>query len=695
MTQVSVRNLTISTALVGSGRLLGQVLNVLVLPLALLYISAEDFGLFSLLQIVALMGGVLMSGGLYNAFIARFSDPAEDTTNLLGRILTQQILIGCVLLTLLIFLSTPIQSWLGITQRAFLLAFLLFGEFFANMTLTSSRWQMLVGQHLQLSMVAFSRSAFQLVLVIVLVMVLQLGLTGLVIADMGSKILAFAVVYFSTRHAWKLEFKKHDLQIIIRYGLAALPDPIFFWLLLFLPLYELESHGLLAIAGAFSLGWRLMSPIELLGNSLATAAAGRMVEKDSSHDGLIRWHRLSIFAIVYLSLGILFFSADIIQLFFDSAYLRSVQLLPFLGAGVMFLAYYYFEWVSVSKSGKTYGLSLASGAGVFVMLLGTGLAATDTGGIFVAGLFALGFAVMWSVARFINVDQRYGNWLYQTGVTLLTLLIGIFVVTISPGLAATVGKLLILGGIGALLFGKELLQYLRNRITNNELSGSCLSLPNYAEVAKKLTRSGSLLDIGCSEGFFLGDLDMAGAKVGVDTDFERLREGKQKRPSLDFVCAHADYLPFRDASFETATLIGVLPYVEKPVFTLKEVNRVLVASGHVEISAANSAWLYRLMNVYGWKHKFHYYSLGELDAALRAAGFHVKSLYSRGLIITPFLANFFVLPSIIDRWLGGQSTVLGPFSHWARRVTNPIVQWEYDHVHGAGYQNFASGERDE
>jgi ubiquinone/menaquinone biosynthesis C-methylase UbiE len=184
-------------------------------------------------------------------------------------------------------------------------------------------------------------------------------------------------------------------------------------------------------------------------------------------------------------------------------------------------------------------------------------------------------------------------------------------------------------------------------------------------------------------------------KVGIETDFERLRVGHLERRNVNFVCADASNLPFCQNSFETVVLIGVLPYLEKPLDALQEVHRVLSDRGHVEISAASAHWYYRFPSLYNWKYKCHYYKSKELENLLINSGFNLKSVYSRGPFIAPHLSNFFIIPNIIDRLAGNKKSVLGPCAQWARTITNPLIQWEYDHAQGDGYQFFATGVRSE
>jgi O-antigen/teichoic acid export membrane protein len=691
---ISIRTLTLNTFTVGIGRWLAQVLNVLFLPIALAYVLPEEFGVFSLLQITALIGGVLMSFGLYNAFIAQFRVASGESNNLLGRMLSQQLIFGGVIFFFLAIISRWTVNQLAVDYSATLLVLLLLGEYFANLVLIINRWQILVNRHLQLSVINLVRSVVQIILMFLFVVWTRYGLLGLILADFGAKLAAFVVAHLMSRYSWQFEFRKTDVVGVLKLGLPAMPDPVFFWLIIFLPLYLLKQTGLLALAGAFSLAWRLMSPVELLGNSLASAAAGKMLDKSTNQRDLNRWYRFSVSAIVFTSLGILFFSPDIFKLLFDPEYYQVVPLLPFIAAGVMFLAYYYFEWISVSASGKTYGLSLASGCGIGVMGIGTILVGGQASGLDVTLLFAISFFAMWGMARLVNTKQRLGSWPYLIGTVIFAILVGWFVVSVPPSFAASLGKMAFLVVVMILMIGKDLLLYVKQK-EKSWTDLKFISIPNYAEIAKRVSGSSTILDIGCSEGFFLGDLTTPALKVGVDTDFERLRIGKKERADLNFVCADASHLPFRKTSFQTAVLIGVLPYLEEPGKVLREVYRVLGNLGQVELSSANANWVNRYLNIYNWKYNFHYYSLSELENLLIEAGFGVKSLYSRGRIIAPLLGNLLILSNYIDRMRSTTKSVIGPCARWTRKIINPIIQWEYDHHRGDGYQNFASGIRND
>lgn len=695
MQTISFRNLAVNTLFLSAGRWIAQILNIIFVPVVLIYISPGEYGIYSIFQVVALIGGVILSFGLSTVFISRFGDAQEDPTNLLGRIIGQQVIIGGMLMILLLALSWFITHWLASEQPVLLIQLFFIGEYFGNIVLIINRWQILTNRHWQLSLGAVSKSVGQFIFLMIFVILIRYGLLGLVMADLGSKIISFLLVFYLSRNSWKLEFRKADTATALKIGLPAAPDPIFFWLLLFIPLYLLKQQGFLILAGAFSLGWRLLSPIELLGNSLASAAAGKILDKNSNRLGLNQWYRLSVFAVVFTALGILFFSKELLTLLFKPEYQQILPLLPVMGIGIMFLAFYYFEWVSISGSGKTYGLSLASGGGLLVILLGTFLVQDRITGLTATILFSSGLFTMWLIARGLNPKQKLGYAPYMVLCVSVIVIISSVSALFPIAWWTVIGKgfflcgLVLSGGIVELI-----IRFNERKLISNS-SFSFLEIPNYAEIAKKVKQPTAILDIGCSEGFFLGEINTSGLKVGIETDFSRLKIGHSERRNVNFVCADAYNLPFRKNCFETVVMIGVLPYLITPTRSLDEAHRILTSGGNLEISAASTHWFHRYLNLYNWKIKVHYYESSELEKIFLDSGFNLNLIYSRGRFIAPLIGNFFIISNMIDRLSGHTQSVLGPCASWARAITNPLIQWEYDHHHGDGYQIFVSGIRND
>jgi len=98
--------------------------------------------------------------------------------------------------------------------------------------------------------------------------------------------------------------------------------------------------------------------------------------------------------------------------------------------------------------------------------------------------------------------------------------------------------------------------------------------------------SGPVLDIGCGPGIFLQRIsNTALLLVGVDTSVQMLRvAAATKGNPSNLICADADFLPFRDKSFETVFAFTLLQNLPNPIESLQELGRVASEEGRVVVT---------------------------------------------------------------------------------------------------------------
>jgi len=125
---------------------------------------------------------------------------------------------------------------------------------------------------------------------------------------------------------------------------------------------------------------------------------------------------------------------------------------------------------------------------------------------------------------------------------------------------------------------------------------------------------GRVLDIGCADGWVHATLDVNCEYVGLDYPITA-RAIYGTRPD---VFADAAYLPFKDAAFQSITLLEVLEHVAHPDLVLREAQRVLVPGGTLLLSMP---FLYPLHDA---PHDYQRYTAPGLGFALRKAGFECE-----------------------------------------------------------------------
>ena len=94
-----------------------------------------------------------------------------------------------------------------------------------------------------------------------------------------------------------------------------------------------------------------------------------------------------------------------------------------------------------------------------------------------------------------------------------------------------------------------------------------------------------ILDIGCGAGQTLIGLALTPEirAIGVDPDIAALELGREWAPSIPFVSADAEALPFPDGAFDLVISRVAVPYMHIPV-ALREMHRVLAPGGRLWVT---------------------------------------------------------------------------------------------------------------
>ncbi|MDQ6812039.1 MAG: class I SAM-dependent methyltransferase, partial [Actinomycetota bacterium] len=95
-----------------------------------------------------------------------------------------------------------------------------------------------------------------------------------------------------------------------------------------------------------------------------------------------------------------------------------------------------------------------------------------------------------------------------------------------------------------------------------------------------------VLDVGCGEGQFAGELARAGMSVlGVDVTEEPLRRARARHPGLDFRLVPVEgSWPLADASFDAVWAGETIEHVADTVAWLSQLRRLLRSGGALLLS---------------------------------------------------------------------------------------------------------------
>ena len=138
---------------------------------------------------------------------------------------------------------------------------------------------------------------------------------------------------------------------------------------------------------------------------------------------------------------------------------------------------------------------------------------------------------------------------------------------------------------------------------------------------------GSLLDIGCGSGLFIGVAQEAGWKTqGIEPSRWAGDLGRQSGLSIHTGEFHAGTFP--DEQFDAVTMWSVLEHVPSPVKTIKEVWRILKPNGVLGVVVPNLNGLYARLFPARMFIRMHvsYFTTATLSLAATQARFQVAQV---------------------------------------------------------------------
>lgn len=95
--------------------------------------------------------------------------------------------------------------------------------------------------------------------------------------------------------------------------------------------------------------------------------------------------------------------------------------------------------------------------------------------------------------------------------------------------------------------------------------------------------AGRTLEVGCGTGRNLPRYPAGAVLVAVEPDPHALAKARERAPTVNFVRASAEALPFRDGAFDTVVSSLVFCSVPRPEVGLAEVKRVLADAGQLRM----------------------------------------------------------------------------------------------------------------
>lgn len=145
-----------------------------------------------------------------------------------------------------------------------------------------------------------------------------------------------------------------------------------------------------------------------------------------------------------------------------------------------------------------------------------------------------------------------------------------------------------------------------------------------------------IIDVGCASGWFISEISKKFPKAkcfGIDIYKDAIDFGKKKYRKINFKCADAQSIPFKNSTFDVVICCEVLEHVENPKKTLLEIKRILKNDGTAVMEIDSGNFLFKII-WYWWTNlrkgvwrdsHIHQFDVSKLEKLFSKTGFKIKS----------------------------------------------------------------------
>lgn len=394
------RRLFRDVAVYGVGDVATSVVSFLLIPVYTRVLTPADYGVFALLLTIEAGTKILLRWGVDAAFMRLYydCDNQEAKQTLASTIwgflfaVNAPILAGAWLLA----------PWLGeamfgtgaytITLRAFFLNTFVIGFFFIPFHLYR-----IAGRTTSFAALTFFRAAGTVALRLILVLVWDLGVFGLVLADLALTAIVGVILLPRFAELARPRFSWAVLRDALRVGLPRVPHGVALQTTALSDRWILNAFLSPDRVGIYSIGAAFGLSVKLFLSAFDTAWAPFAFEAMKRPEAKALYSRVTTYVAALLVLLATVLSAvadDLVELMTDAAFHEAGQIVPWVALGVVFQGMFQLTAVGLNITKRTSRLPIATFAGTFVSIGANLLLVPRYGMIAAAWTSALSYAVV-------------------------------------------------------------------------------------------------------------------------------------------------------------------------------------------------------------------------------------------------------------------------------------------------------------
>lgn len=346
----------------GLGNLVSKIIAFLLVPVYTRVLTPSEYGILSLitvsLSITAIVLNMGMQTTLFRFYIFDYTDE-KNRKKLVSTILIFLNVTSILLIFILIYFSDNISSLLfSNIEYSFYLKIVFVATFFeinSHISLSLLRSQ---EKSKIFSIFTIIRLVIQISFILFFVVYLREGVVGALKGILISQIIFYVINLPVIIKNIDFSFSFKILKKALRFGIPLIPVAISSWIMtmidrIFLErIYDASVVGIYTIAYNFGMILNLLfvSPVQLAWAQIKWT----IIKKEEEAKNIFSYIMTYYMTIgVFLLIGIVLSSENIIRIFTTPAYYSAIEIVPFITIGYLFFGYYYMVNIGISLKSRT------------------------------------------------------------------------------------------------------------------------------------------------------------------------------------------------------------------------------------------------------------------------------------------------------------------------------------------------------
>lgn len=352
-------SLTQNVAIYGAGDVAVSAISLLLLPIYVRHLTAEEYGALALLIGVEALTKITFRWGLDGAFMRFYLDRQEraDLERLASTLAIFLFAASGLLLVAALLASPAIARHLfGDLRYLTPLRLVFVNTFLLTFTFLPFHAMRMRGQAVTFSAFALGRSAGTLVMRVALVIGAGWGLTGLMVADLVVTIILLPLLGPWCRPLLRLAFSAEELRTCLRFGLPRLPHGLAQQALDAGNKYLLSQYVSLAGLGVYQIGATIGQSLKFFLSAFETGWAPFYYATARQPDARVVFRKITTYGIAILALlvaGITAIAPDLVAVLTSQIYEDAAIVVPLIALGIAWQGVYLLTSIGLNLTGKT------------------------------------------------------------------------------------------------------------------------------------------------------------------------------------------------------------------------------------------------------------------------------------------------------------------------------------------------------